>query len=75
MSTIKELQKLRERENHVEYKKAEHNYSFAGGQKTDPRDRRHSVLGYVVALANEKGGRLVLGMADAYPHEVAFFFL
>ena len=71
MSTIEELQKLREREDHIEFKKAEHNYPFAGGQKTDPRDRRHCVLGYVVALANEKGGRLVLGMADAYPHEVA----
>ena len=40
------------------------------GQKTDPRDRRHCVLGYVVALANERGGRLVLGMADARPHKV-----
>ena len=70
MSTIEELQKLREREDHVEFKKAEHNYPFAGGQKTDSRDRRHCVLGYVTALANEKGGRLVLGMADAYPHEV-----
>ncbi|MBQ9261013.1 MAG: putative DNA binding domain-containing protein [Prevotella sp.] len=70
MSTIEELQKLSEREDHVEFKKAEHNYPFAGGQKTDPRDRRHCVLGYVVALANERGGRLVLGMADARPHEV-----
>lgn len=70
MSTIEELQKLNEREDHVEFKRAEHNYPFAGGQKTDPRDRRHCVLGYVVALANEKGGRLVLGMADAFPHEV-----
>ena len=70
MSTIEELQKLSERENHVEFKSAEHNYPFAGGKKTDPRDRRHCVLGYVVALANERGGRLVLGMADARPHLV-----
>ena len=70
MSTIEELQKLSEREDHVEFKKAEHNYPFAGGQKNDPRDRRRCVLGYVVALANERGGRLVLGMADARPHEV-----
>lgn len=70
MSTIEELQKLSEREDHVEFKKAEHNYPFAGGQKTDPRDRRHCVLGYVVALANERGGRLVLGMANARPHKV-----
>ena len=70
MSTIEELQKLSEREDHVEFNKAELNYPFAGGQKTDPRDRRHCVLGYVVALANERGGRLVLGMADARPHKV-----
>lgn len=70
ISTIEELQRLSEREDHVEFKRAEHNYPFAGGQKSDPRDRRHCVLGYVVALANEKGGRLVLGMADAHSHEV-----
>ena len=70
MSTIEELRMLKEREDHVEFKAAEHNYPFAGGKKTDPRDRRHCVLGYVVALANERGGRLVLGMMDAYPHEV-----
>ncbi len=68
MITIEELSLLREREDHVEFKEAKHNYPFAGGKKTDPTDRRHCVLGYVVALANEKGGRLVLGMADAYPH-------
>ena len=54
MSTIEELQKLREREDHVEFKKAEHNYPFAGGQKTDSRDRRHCVLGYVTALDDHK---------------------
>ena len=70
MSKIEELKLLREREDHVEFKKAEHNYPFAGGQKTDPKDRRHCVLGYVVAFANERGGRLVLGMQDDYPHEV-----
>lgn len=70
MSTIAELMLLRERENHVEFKEAKHNYPFAGGKKTDPNDRRHCVLGYIVAMANEKGGRLVLGMADAYPHYV-----
>ena len=68
MTTIDELKLLREREDHVEFKEAKRNYPFAGGQKTNPIDRRHCVLGYVVALANERGGRLVLGMADAYPH-------
>lgn len=70
MTDINELKTLKEREDHIEFKKAEHNYPFAGGKKTDIRDRRHCVLGYVVALANERGGRLVLGMMDAYPHEV-----
>ena len=64
MSTVEELQRLSEREDHMEFKRAEHNYPFAGGQKTNPRDRRHCVLEYISALANEKGGRLVLGMAD-----------
>lgn len=70
MSTIPELKKLLEREDHVEFKEAKHNYPFAGGEKRDIKERRHCVLGYVVALANERGGRLVLGMADNYPHSV-----
>lgn len=70
MSTIQELQSLREWEDHVEFKEAKHNYPFAGGQHADPKDRRRCVLGYIVALANERGGRLVLGMADNFPHIV-----
>lgn len=70
MSIISELQVLREKEDHIEFKEAKHNYPFAGGDRTQAKDRRHCVLGYVVALANEKGGRLVLGMADKYPHKV-----
>lgn len=70
MSTIVELQKLREREDHIEFKEAKHNFPFAGGERKEAKDRRHCVLGYVVALANERGGRLVLGMADKYPHTV-----
>ena len=69
MSNIQELHGLREREDHVEFKEAKHNYPFAGGQHSDPKERRHCVLGYVVALANERGGRLVLGMTDNYPHK------
>ena len=70
MSTITELQNLREKEDHVEFKEAKHNYPFAGGDRKEPKDRRHCVLGYIVALANEKGGKLILGMADKYPHRV-----
>lgn len=71
MAKLEELRLLREREDHVEFKRAKRNFPFAGGQKTEPKERRRCVLGYIVALANEKGGRLVLGMEDAYPHQVA----
>jgi len=71
MSTIEELKRLREWEDHVEFKRAENNYPFAGGSKSDPRERRRCVLGYIVALANERGGRLVLGMEDEMPHNVS----
>ena len=71
MSTITELSLLREREDHIEFKKAEHNFPFAGGQHDDPKERRKCVLGYIVAFANERGGRLVLGMEDHFPHAVS----
>ena len=65
-----ELSLLDESEDHVEFKKAERDFNFSGGKHTDPKDRRHCILGYVAALANERGGRLVLGMMDHKPHEV-----
>lgn len=69
--TIEELQLQRESEDHVEFKKAENgNFSYNGHGKTDPKDRRKCILGYVVALCNESGGRLVLGMHDSHPHAV-----
>lgn len=67
---LSHLSKLREREDHVEFKEAKHNYPFAGGKHADPKERRRCVLGYIVALANEKGGMLILGMADKMPHGV-----
>lgn len=70
MITIDKLRTMRESEDHVEFKAARHNYPFNGGKRTDPRDRRHCVLGYIAALANERGGMLVLGMEDKYPHQV-----
>lgn len=69
--TIEELRLQRESEDHVEFKKAENgNFSYNGANKTEPKDRRKCILGYVVALCNENGGRLVLGMHDAYPHAI-----
>ncbi len=69
--TIEELKYQRESEDHVEFKKAENGtFSYNGANKTEPKERRKCILGYIVALCNEKGGRLVLGMHDAYPHKV-----
>ena len=70
MITIEQLKLMRESEDRVEFKSARHNYPYNGGMKSDPRERRHCILGYIVALANEKGGLLVLGMEDKYPHSV-----
>ena len=75
MSEIKnkylyELSLLKESEDHIEFKEAKRNFNFDGGSHIDPKERRHCILGYVAALANEKGGRLVFGMKDKLPHEV-----
>lgn len=69
--TIKELQNMRESEDHVEFKRGDRgNISYNGAHKDTPKDRRRCILGYVVALCNEKGGRLVIGMHDDFPHQV-----
>lgn len=69
--TIEELRNMRESEDHVELKKGENgNVSYNGAGKDKPNDRRRCILGYVAALCNEGGGRIVIGMHDAYPHKV-----
>lgn len=68
--TIAQLQHLRESEDKVEFKRAQHNFPWNGGSHTDQEDRRKCFLGYIVAFANEGGGMLVLGMEDAVPHQV-----
>lgn len=69
--TIEQLKKYKESEDKVEFKKAEQgNFAYDGGSRVKPSDRRKCILGYVTALCNEGGGRLVLGMEDAYPHKV-----
>lgn len=69
--TIEELENMRESEDHVEFKRGDKgNISYNGAHKDTPKERRRCILGYVVALCNEKGGRLVIGMHDDFPHEV-----
>ena len=65
-----ELSLKKESEDHVEFKEAKRDFSFDGGSHTDPKKRRHCVLGYVAALANERGGKLVFGMKDKKPHDI-----
>lgn len=67
---LRELSLLKESEDHIEFKEAKRNFNWDGGDHKDPKDRRHCILGYVAALANEKGGKLVFGMKDNRPHEV-----
>lgn len=67
---LKDLSLLKESEDHIEFKEAKRDFNFNGGSHADPKKRRHCILGYVSALANEKGGKLVFGMKDKQPHEV-----
>ena len=67
---LRKLSMLKESEDHIEFKEAKRNFNWDGGDHKDPKNRRHCILGYVAALANEKGGRLVFGMKDHRPHEV-----
>ena len=69
--TIQQLQQMRESEDRVEFKAGEGgNVSYDGRGRTNPKDRRRCILGYVIALCNEGGGRLVIGMHDNFPHRV-----
>jgi len=62
---------MRESEDHVEFKKGEGgNVSYNGNGKDNPKERRRCILGYVAALCNEGGGRIVIGMHDKHPHAV-----
>ncbi len=69
--TIARLKNSRESEDRVEFKKGEGgNVAYDGGSRTEPAKRRRCILGYVVALCNEGGGALVIGMEDRWPHSV-----
>lgn len=71
MWSIEQLKYCKESEDKVEFKKGEHgNVAYDGGSRLKPSERRRCILGYVTALCNEKGGSLVIGMEDKYPHKV-----
>ncbi len=63
--TIEEFEKLLNADaetEHLEFKLADNNFNFENGKK--------SVCGYSVALANEGGGKLILGVTDKKPRKV-----
>lgn len=71
MWSIEQLKYCKESEDKVEFKKGEHgNVAYDRGSRLKPSERRRCILGYVTALCNEKGGSLVIGMEDKYPHKV-----
>lgn len=71
MWSIEQLKYCKESEDKVEFKKGEHgNVAYDGGSRLKPSELRRCILGYVTALCNEKGGSLVIGMEDKYPHKV-----
>jgi len=47
---------------HLEFKEAKNSYPIDGD--------KHSILGYCVALANEGGGKLILGITDQLPRKI-----
>ena len=54
--TIDELKHLKESEHKIEFKRAQTQFNYNNDRK--------SVIGYIVALANEGGGMLVLGVKE-----------
>jgi len=48
---------------HLEFKEAKQTFTFDRGRK--------SVLGYYCAIANEKGGKLILGVTNKVPRKVS----
>ncbi len=71
MWTIERLKYSKESEDKVEFKKGEYgNITYDGGSRLKSSERRRCILGHVVALCNEKGGSLVIGMDDKFPHKV-----
>ena len=68
--SIEEILRLREKEDRVEFKEAKNNFTFEGGGISDFKKRRKCILGYVVALGNEGGGKLILGIKESSPTHI-----
>ncbi len=62
---LEELIKKNENE-HLEFKEAKSSFSVLG----DSGKNRRSLLGYCVALGNERGGKLILGISEQIPRKI-----
>ena len=70
---LTDLLNRRESEHRIEFKEGKTQFSYKGGEASEPGKRRRCVLGYVVALANEGGGILAFGVRESnnqIPHIV-----
>lgn len=71
---IEDLIRFKESEDRIEFKEGKGgNISYNGGDKAEPKKRRRCILGYVIALANEGGGILAIGIKEGVgskPHEI-----
>ncbi|MFH1546653.1 MAG: ATP-binding protein [Patescibacteria group bacterium] len=67
---IKELREilLKNESEHLEFKEAKNSFSFLGND--DGKINRNSALAYCVALGNEGGGKLILGISDKKPRQI-----
>lgn len=68
--TLAQLAQLRESEDKVEFKRGRNNFSYDGSGNGNQSERRKCIQGYIVAFANEGGGRLIFGMEDEHPHAI-----
>lgn len=65
LEDLKNLMKSRENE-HLEFKEAKDSFSILGNKGQN----RRCILGYCVALGNEGGGKLILGVSENFPRNI-----
>ena len=62
IENLNELLEIKSENEHIEFKEAKNEISILGGERRDKK----CLLGYCIAFANEKGGKLILGIADHF---------
>jgi len=62
-NTFEKLLRANKESEHLEFKEAKTSFNLIKGS--------HSLCGYFVAIANEKGGRIIFGVKDELPRKVS----